>query len=63
MAGLVKRAMEMEHKFYAAQEAEEEGDDETADAMKSEAEGIEVRLELATFHVSLFFSCVSLKSV
>jgi len=43
MAGLVKRAMEMEGKLASANDADEEGDDETADVLRHEAMIIEVR--------------------
>lgn len=42
MAGLVKSALEMEHKLAAAQDAEEEEDFETAEELRAEAKAIQV---------------------
>mmetsp|Transcript_3666 Transcript_3666/g.9911 ORF Transcript_3666/g.9911 Transcript_3666/m.9911 type:complete len:1013 (+) Transcript_3666:189-3227(+) len=47
MAGLVKRALEMESKFAQANDAEEEGDPDSADALREEAMAIEGELREA----------------
>ncbi|KAF5831310.1 P-loop containing nucleoside triphosphate hydrolase protein, partial [Dunaliella salina] len=59
MAGLVKRALDMENKFAQAIDTEEEGDPDSADALREEAMAIEQREQRRQQHVpASLLACV-----